>query len=359
MLKTILAIIGGIVVAIVLLLVLGLFAVRWKLRKLVKQFEGIAEAAAVSGSGQLVPPMRIRLRPDNSYEWLDADRIKSVGDDIAEKGFVRIGTFSTVPETAPFEAWHDPERSIYATINEHSVSGVSLDLVSLGQDGSSFTISSGPSDQFPRPDNIVLESMTGAEPSALVERFLEKRPDAPAVQTSAESFPGAFENAWQRVMDFRVEQGVPTQDEIRRLCFADPGDADDEAVNQIHEMWQMEIGNARRRQVRETFLSTSGLTALEWDRMRDRAIFIFDELPAMEIAEIMIDGGRLEDYDDEFDDPFEAIEERVTELLNESSARDVFAKLNAEQNPDDRFEKIGGVSEPVPADVYLGPDVVE
>lgn len=359
MLKTILAIIGGIVVSIVLLLVLGLFVVRWKLRKLVNQYKGMAEAAAVSGNGQFVPPMRIRLRPDNGHEWLNSEWIKSLGDEISDKGFVRIGTFSTVPETLPFEAWHDPQRSIYATINEHPSNEVWLDFVSLGQNGSMFTFSSGRGDQFPRPDNVVLEHMTDAEPIELLESFLDNRPDLPAIQTSAESFPSAFEEAWQRVMDFRVEQGTPSEDEIRRLCFADPEDADDEAVKQIHEMWQLEIGNARRRQVREAFLTNSGLTALEWDRMRDRAIFVFDELPAMEIAEIMIDGGRIDDFDDEYGDPFDAIEDRVNELMGELSTREIFAKLNAEQNPDDRFEKIGEVSEPVPADVYLGPEIIE
>lgn len=352
MLQTFLAIIGGIVVAIVALLVLGLIVVRWKLRKLVQQFEDIAEATGKSG--HIVPPMRVRLRPDNSHEWLDDDRVRSIGDELSDKGFVRIGTFSTEPETIPLEAWHDPERSIYATINEHPLAGVWLDYVSLGQDGSMFTVSSGPGDEFPRPDNFQIEHATGADADELLQKFLSTRPDHVAVQTSAQSFASAFEDAWKRMMEFRVEQGTPSDDEIRRLCFSNPDEADDATVDQIRDMWQTEIVDVRHRQVRESYLGGSNLTALEWDRMRDRTVFVYDELPASELA-LMLERAVEDDFDEDFGgDPYEAFEDRIRELLQNESPRTVFSQLNEECEPEKRFEKIGEITEPVVTDVYLG-----
>lgn len=358
MLQTFLAIIGGIVLAIVFLLVLGLIVARWKLRKLVRQFEDLAGNSAF-GAGQIIPPLRVRLRPDNSHEWIDAERIKTIGDELSDSEFVRIGTFSTEPETLPLEAWHDSERSIYATINEHPVGESWLDFVSLGKDGSTFTISSGPDDRFTRPENFHLEHMTDADTSTLLAAFLERRPDTLATRTSAETFPAAFEDAWRRLMDFRIEQGVPSDDVIRHVCFADADNASEDEIEQVREMWRMEISGVQQQRARESFLTDTELTALEWDRIRDRVVFVLDESPASELALILING-QEDDFDDGHGDPYDILEERIEELLQGSTPRAAFAEFNAQQSSDDRFEKIGEVSEPVGADVYLGShDIVD
>ena len=169
-----LAIIGGIALAVVGLLALGLFLVRRRFRTLLRQFDDVGEASGVDG--YVVPPMQIRLRPDNSYEWQDAERVRGVGDELSERGFVRIGTFASEPFTVPMEAWHNPQQSIYALICENSDTGVWLDVLSLGADGSVFTVSSGPGDQFVRPADFQLEHLPGVTPADVLHRLNENRP---------------------------------------------------------------------------------------------------------------------------------------------------------------------------------------
>ena len=43
------------------------------------------------------------------------------------------------------------------------------------------------------------------------------------------------------------------------------------------------------------------------------------------------------------------------ESVDETHPRDAFASFNATLKPSDRFERIGQLSEPVPADVYRAP----
>lgn len=350
--QTFLAIIGGFALAIVGLVLLALFLLRRRLRKVMSQFEGMAQVAGPSG--QIIPPMRIRLRPDNGYAWHDEEHVQAVGDDLAARGFVRIGTFSSEPPTAPIEAWHDPQQSIYAAICEHPTSGIWLDVLSLGQDGSSFTVTSGPGDQLARPTDFQLERMPGAATADVVSHFLENRPDVPVQQTSAESFPAAFESLWERMMDFRLEQGAPTEEEIRRLCVAEGGDDPQvETVGEIREMWQSQINDELERKIRESFLQSSSYSALEWDRMRDRVVFIHDDLSAEDLASLL-EIAWEHNVDDDLDNSYEALEERAAELLSESPGRQAFEAMNNDQESAMRFEKIGAVTQPVAADVYLG-----
>ena len=352
--QTFLAIIGGIVLAIIGLLVLGLIVLRWKLRRFVHQFGGMSDM--VGASGHVVPPMRIRLRPDNSYAWRDEIQVDSVGDELAGCGFVRIGTFSSTPPTVPIEAWHDPQQSIYAAICEHPVAGVWLDVLSLGQDGSTYTVSSGPGDQFDRPSDFQLERIPGATPKEVVSRFLGTRPDRAAVRTSAETFPAVFEDLWQRSMEFRIEQGVPSEEELRRICSAEGEAPPHEMVEQFREMWQLQINEVRERQIREAFLEDSKLTALEWDRMHDRVVFVHDDLPADELASMIEIDCEDSLSDDEIDDAYESVEERARELLQDLSARKAFSKMNSEQDSAVQFRNIGKVARPIAADVYVGPE---
>jgi hypothetical protein len=351
-LQAFLAIIGGIALAIVGLLALGLFLLRWKFRTVLRQFDDVGEAVGVAG--YVVPPMQIRLRPDNSYEWRDQAQVHAVGDELSERGFIRIGTFNSEPVTVPIEAWHDPQQSIYATICEDSDTGVWLDVLSLGEDDSSFTVSSGPGDQFVRPSDFQLKQLPGGTPTDVLSWFFENRPEHQARRTSAESFATTFEDLWQRMMNVRTEQGPPSEDEIRRVCHAQgDGELQLEVVERIREMWQSQINDAVERQIREAFLEGTQLTALEWDRIRDRVVFVHDDLTAEELA-AMIDlewDGSVDDLDDAYD----VAEERAYELLGEASARSVFIRMNSELHAASRFEKIGAVTHPAAADVYVGP----
>ncbi|GEM_PF-2396349 len=351
-LQVFLAIVGGIALALVGLLALGLFLLRLKFRAVLRQFEDIGDAAGVAGC--VVPPMQVRLRPDNNYEWRDQAQVHAVGDELAERGFTRIGTFNSEPTTVPLEAWHDPQQSIYATICEDADTGIWLDVLSLGEGGSSYTVSSGPGDQFVRPSEFQLEHLPGGTPTDVLSRFFENRPDCQARPTSAEGFPAVFEDLWQRMMNVRIEQGPPSEEEIRQLCHVQ-GDAELqlEMVERIREMWQSQISDAVERQIREAFLENSQLSALEWDRLRDRVVFVHDDLTAEELA-AMIDV-EWDSNADDLDDSYDVLEERALELLSYSSARSAFISMNSELQATSQFEKIGVVTHPAAADVYVGP----
>lgn len=378
--ETFLQIVGGIVLGLtglfILLIVIGYFYLRRRMGQFGQSYAGMMEAAeAVS---QTVPSFRVKLEPANHREWINTEDFEAICEELDSRGFVRIGRFASMPPTVLLEAWHLPAESLFVTIYEHPVGGLWLDAGYEFEDGSIFTYSSGPNHHMGTPPWSTFEFRTGTPTAELLDAVIADRPDRPALPTSAESFPDRFESQWAREMDWRIERGGPTADEIRKTLedgIADESSSKEEAstaikaaaelnmVEQIHSMWRDRINEFRSTQVRESFLTSSRISALEWDRIRDRAIFIHDGLTGRDLAEhleqyLYADLAADEEHDID-DDEYERMSGELAEQLNSRTARELFAESVANQTTEKRHEKIGEVTEPVDADVWVSPQFAD
>ena len=100
--------------------------------------------------------------------------------------------------------------------------------------------------------------------------------------------------------------------------------------------------------LREHFTKETVMSAAEWERVRDRIVFVHDQLPRERIGEIVWEwaGEGLDEED----------EDEVSGRIPDGAApRAAFEALNATLPSRWRFEKVGVVNQPVEADVYCAP----
>lgn len=366
------AVVVGAVVLFGLLIVIGYFYLRRKMGKLGSPYSGLM--AAAEAMSETVPPFRIKLEPANHREWIDTSAFDAICEKLDSRGGVRIGRFTTSPPTVLLEAWHQADQNLFVVIYEHPVAGLWFEAGCEFEDGTLFAYSTGPNHHMGNPPWTTFEFRTGIPTAELLDAVIADRPDKPTVATSAESFPSRFEDAWARDMDWRIERGGPSEEEIQTafesglsressseeetsqaLSTADNLDV----VQQIRSIWRERINEFLENQLRESWIVSSGVSALEWDRIRDRVIFIHDGLTANDLAE------HLEQYihanlttaeEIEFEnDEYDRISEEVEEQLETQTPRAIFSEAVADQTSPRRHEKLGEITEPVNADVWLTP----
>jgi hypothetical protein len=124
-------------------------------------------------------------------------------------------------------------------------------------------------------------------------------------------------------------------------------------IKRQYNLTRYEEEERRDEALRENFLEASGWSAIEWDRKRERIFFVHDHADPDGLACCLIDAMDVDAMEDE---DFEREESRILRRFEQGSRRSVFAELAAEDPVRDQFEKVGTVTEPVPADVYLGPE---
>jgi len=176
-------------------------------------------------------------------------------------------------------------------------------------------------------------------------------------------------------MDWRIQCGGPTAEELHTIIAAGNGEASHsqeearrpitsagelEMIDQIQSTWLCRINEFYDVQLRERFIVTSGISALKWDRIRDRVIFIHDKLTAADLAEHLeqylystSDSDAEPDFEDE---EYDRICDDLAEQLKTESARVVFSESVTRQTTPERHTQLGTVSEPVEADVWQAPE---
>lgn len=374
--ETFFKIVGVIVVGAVclfgLLIVIGYFYLRRKMGTLGNSFSGLMDAA--EAMSDTVPPFRIQLEPANHRDWIDTASADTICEELESRGGTRIGRFATSPPTVLLEAWHLADKHLFVVIYEHPVAGLWFEAGYEFEDETLFAYSNGPDHHMGNPPWTTFEFRTGTPAAELLDAVIADRPDKPTVATSAESFPPRFEKSWARDMDWRISNGGPTEEEIRKTFengIAAESDSEEqmqhamstadqlEMVEQIRSMWRDRINEFLETQLRESWIVASEVSALDWDRVRDRVIFIHDGLTSDDLAE------HLEQYlyanlttaeEIEYEnDEYERISEEVTGQLATQLPRAIFSDSVASQTSPKRHEKLGNVSEPVEADVWLAP----
>ena len=373
---TFLKIIGAVVLGLfglfALLILFGYFVLRRKMSQMGESFSGLVEAAeAIS---QTVPPFRVKLEPANHREWVEKEKAEAICEELDERGCTRIGRFTSVPPTVLLEAWHLPEHSLFVTLYEHPVGGLWIEAGCEFEDDTLFSYTNGPNHHMGNPPWTTHEFRTGTPARELLDAVIADRPDKAVRPTSAESFPSRFEAAWARDMDWRIERGGPSEEEIRASFesgLARETDSEEETaqalstangmemVEQIRSLWRERINELREVQLRESYIVASDVTALEWDRIRDRVVFIHDDLTAEDLAEHMeqyfYEGLTPDEEFDYDDDQYEEVRGSLAQQLETDSPRTVFAESVAGQATSNRHEKIGATTDPLEADVWLAP----
>ncbi len=342
----ILGVLGAVFLVILLLIAVAIFAFRRKLKNAM---------AGLSDLKYSVVPRRLHLVPVDHIEWKDPERARAETSQLTALGFQPAGSYNVEEmDFLRIEAFARPGDYLYAAVYEHDKAGIWTDLVCRYQDDTSLTVTNNREgsemDQRPGHGNIY---DPGASVEKIYQRILQERPNRAMLPVSAAEFKPVFEKAYADSMDWRNSRGGATEDEIRAIMAATGQEVDEETVAEIRKAKENEAFSNMQETLREKFEEETSLSVPEWERVRDRLLFIYDG-PSPELIAEMFLSSRV-DADEEFD--YDAELERARATVEQAgSARAGFAALVAPLTGDRAYERLGTVSGAVVADVWVQPD---
>jgi hypothetical protein len=169
-------------------------------------------------SGLLNPPLRVHLVPDDSGNNVMRREMEQHGQELDSHGFDEIGTFR-VPEIAGLilTAYTQPFQSVCAVVYNHPLAGCFVDLFSENERDQSLTVSNAPAgeelDQPPGRGKVIDKTMTVND---MYDYLLKRRPSGPHNRIDATNFVEVFQAAYAKEMDWRMNRGGVTEEEVRR-----------------------------------------------------------------------------------------------------------------------------------------------
>lgn len=324
---------GAFCLAVLVLLLLILGVARSRLRRLAQTVEPL----------MVSPPARLRLRPVIDAPWTDVGQFEELYLTIIREGFEESGAFEAGEVEGFFlHGFVKPEDAVVATAYQHPVYGNWLELATYYKDGTSFTFTTlgigAEQDQRPGHGRMHFPDV---EPRELLRRFLAQRPRHRMRRVSALEYEEVVEAAYADEMDWRNSRGGTTTEEIRALAEAMGQEVSEDVVEAAREKHERDALLGLDQAITERFIHTTRMSVAEWEAVRDSLVCVHDRLTLEQAS------GLFYEYLGEEFEPGEPAEA--------ASARQLFALLNEELPPEDRFRKLGTVDRPLPADVYAAP----
>ncbi len=298
---TFLKLVAAFLVALVVLIAAIIFFVRWKVRKFLKNMMEAVETQASSG----VPPFRIKLEPqddDDEVEWFHEDDVKTQLQQFESSGFTLLGDYAVEGLPLKVRGFQHQDHNVYGVIYDHVAAGVWSDVVRRYEDESSWTVSSAKEHGMDAAPWHTPCFLPGQPVNELLNRLVESSPATGIQTTGADKFVSRFEAAYKREMNWRIERGGATEQEIRRVCEKNGQDCTAEQVEQIQGLWKSAIGEFLSEQLLRVWRKDSGMPAREFDRIADRLVVIHKRLTPAQVLEASrsdFDGDDIDDEDDQ------------------------------------------------------------
>jgi hypothetical protein len=345
---TFLQVLGLIFLAAILLVLGGLLVLGLKVRGALRTLK---ETAGQFASAFQPQPATIHLDGPKAVDWKKPADVDALAGPLASLGYHDAGQFA-VEEIDGLALWAfvNPSESAYAIVYEHPAGLVWMDFVTRYQDGTKLTVTNSdqgePLDKPPGDEKVYVAGATTVE---LHRRHRTERSDQPKEPVSAAAFREVFERAYADEMAWRNSRGGPTEQEIRAIAARSGMTVSDEEVEATREAMAWQAIAGLDEALRDRFTESANLPPREWERVRDRLVFVHDRLTPEMLADRL--GEWLADDEDE-----EGPEVSEDDFPDDLPAREAFLRYNASLPTSRRFVKIGELDEPIAADVYRAAD---
>lgn len=329
-----LQILGAIFLAILLLLVAGGLFLRFKVRSLLGALEKAASTIPVGA------PSRIHLRELAAPSWEDDEAVTELAEALPGLGFAPIGLYQVEEmEGLGLSSWLNVGDRAYAVVYEHPMACVWVEFVTRYEDETAVTFTNNAEgtglDQRP---GFPVERFPELDLPTLYRKFLAERPEGPKKPPTADGFANEFVQAYADEMDWRNSRGGVSLDEIRAIGDHSGIPYDEDTLESLRDQSYLDAMDQLETRIREQFLASTELSAARWEDIRERLVVIHDKMTADYLE------GVVSEYTEENGE------------IPQGSPRIAFAGLNARLRKSRRFEKIGEVSKPVEADLYVAPE---
>ena len=259
----------------------------------------------------------------------------------------------TMPRPARFGcmALASPQDQIYAAVCQHPVFGVHLELTTNYQDGTICTYSTGKqAGLLDQPQFKIAKSLP-----ELARRRTARPIPGPAAKAGDAA---GHERGLSRSL--RVELGPRARlanrprrrDGSRNSARGRAGRRRDFRGRHADHpvLWRHSINDFYREHLQESWLAAGKTSAGEWERIRSRVQFVHDKL---EWEDVMALCGLSGDDGDRTTRQAEQIAPEAERIAAAFPPRTAFARINELLPAERRWQKIGEVSEPIAADLYL------
>ena len=344
---TFLKLVAAFLVALVVLIAAIIFFVRWKVRKFLKNMMEAVETQASGG----VPPFRIKLEPqddEDEVEWFHDDDVKTQLQQFESSGFTLLGDYDVEGLPLKVRGFQHQDHNVYGVIYDHVAAGVWSDVVRRYEDESSWTVSSTKEHGMDAAPWHTPCFLPGQPVNELLNRLLESSPATGIQTTGADKFVSRFEAAYKREMNWRIERGGATEQEIRRICEKNGQVCTAEQVEQIQGLWKSAIGEFLSEQLLRTWRKDSGMPAREYNRIADRLVVIHKRLTPAQVLEAF-----RSDFDgDDSDEEDDQVLNKVKAWCSTESPISAFRSLIKEKGTETHWTLICELKKPLVAEIW-------
>jgi hypothetical protein len=326
-----LKIIGGLTLAVVLLIALFLFFLWAKLRRIAK---GIAASVPT--------PSTIDLTPEADSPWTGKDPAAHELAALEACGYVRGPAYTVVGLPGiSLVSLHHPATGTYGCYYEHAVAGNWTDLCARFADGIELTVGNPPHggklDTRPGTKKILLQGKTAAELHALVLEQIAGRALKPY---APENFKAEFCAAYARDMAWRNAKDGTSEEEFLRLA----ADRKNLTPGQLKEAFKItkrkELGRWSG-EILGAFEKSTTLSVAEWKQYENNMVIFRDSFHPAAYLDYLTGVVTLKDGE----------EERYQQALDGGlSLQGLLTRIAADTGHE--FVKLGEVPEPRPTAIY-------
>jgi len=269
-------------------------------------------------------PTEVHISQISGHRWKEAEEVQVRTNAFKRAGFVGIGDYEIEEMSSiKIRAFMMESECLYGVIYEDSLPQVLLDITTTYENGNILTCTTTQAIGLEQPPNKQLIRMPRSTGVAeLLKEFRGNRTDGSCIPVSPEEFSE------------RISRSVEEENEWRIKHYEEQERRDEVLI--------------------ENYLSQSGLSGVEWEKTRDRTVFIHNQLSKNEVVD---EYARLLDRENKRE--YDLKEFRARKLFDVKERIKTFSHL-IEDLPDDRKpKKVVELDEPIKAVVYLFPEESE
>ena len=359
----------GVVLGFVLLILLVWFWLKWKFRSFAARFAD-EFASAMAQMGGMAPPLRIDLEPLQEADWSDGDKADLITETLIELGYEPDGLFEAyAPLQIEIQGFRNSQSSSLAALYEiKQMDRLCLDLVADLSDGTHITVSNAEDKGLDHPQFsrlIRLDQLDLSEPEQIREmhaRLLEELQGETTVDLTGQIFEDNFESFWAREMDWRMERGGVTTEEVIRISARNgEPEPSEEEIELAKRPWKQQIDNFITDQIRKDYLNNTNMSGKEWEETLDRLVIVHEHSEASHLIDTLTDTICYEsDLDDEDDDdeedPYLKAEQELNQIFrSEACVMNAFHRALDLLPPDRKYTLQTTTESPWKSEIYLSP----
>ncbi|TWT33072.1 hypothetical protein [Blastopirellula retiformator] len=306
-----------------------------------------------------VPPMRIKLQPNPGIRWLDADFVERVQEYLQLNRFHPLGDFSseemrTVSPDFRVEAFWQPQHCVLAELQQTSAKELFVEFTSVGEAEQTYAVVVSSPFQLDLSPKFNVRLLSKDELYESLEVFYQNRPtDRPFQSLDAPRYVELFQRFYAEGIDWRIERGGLTADELARVVAFEGGTYSDELLSAVNTAWRFKYSEFLSANLRASFRVEYFISDDEWNRIRYRLVFVHHKQLLWQVFQTwepvyacVNNTGDNEAYARHCDS--------LRSGMDGKAPRQAFAELN-EKLGQLRFKPYGQMSSPIAADVYVHP----